>query len=44
MVNIQELDNLTKENLNKEKEFNIWSNKVALEMNENTTQYKVSRA
>ena len=44
MVNIQELDNLTKENLNKEKEFNIWSNKVVLEMNEDTTKYKVSRA
>ena len=44
MVNIQELDNLTKENLNKEKEFNIWSNKVVLEINEDTTKYKVSRA
>ena len=44
MVNIQELDNLTKENLNKEKEFNIWSNKVFLEMNEDTRQYKVDRA
>ena len=42
--NILEFDNLIKENQNKAKEFNIGSNKVVLEMNEDTTKYEVSRA
>ena len=42
--NIQELDNLIKENQNKAKEFNIGSIKVVLEMTEDTTKYEVSRA
>ena len=42
--NIQEFDNFIKENQNKPKEFNIGSNKVAFEMNEDTTNYEVSRA
>ena len=39
MSNIQEFDNLIKENQNKAKELNIGSNKVVLEMNEDTTKY-----
>ena len=44
MGTIQGFDNLTKENLNKAKEFNLWSNRVVLKMNEDTTKYEVSRA
>ena len=44
MGNIQVFKNLTKENLEKEKDFNVWSNKLVLEMNKDTTKYKVSRA
>ena len=44
MSNIQEFNNLIEENQNKAKEFNIGSNKVVLEMNEDTTKYEVSRA
>ena len=40
--NIQEFDNLIKENQNNAKEINIGSNKVVLKMNEDTTKYKVS--
>ena len=40
--NIKEFNNLSKENQNEAKEFNIGRNKV--EMNEYTTKYKVSRA
>ena len=42
--NIKEFNNLSKENQNEAKEFNIGSNKVVLEINEYTTKYKVSRA
>ena len=42
MGNTQEFNNLTKENQNKAHEFNIGSNEVVLEMDEDTTKYKVS--
>ena len=42
--NFQEFDNLFKENQNKANEVNIGSNKVVLEMIEDTTKYEVSRA
>ena len=44
MGNIQVFKNLTKDNLKKEKDFNVWSNKLVLEMNKDTTKCKVSRA
>ena len=42
--NIQAFDNLTKKKLDSAKKFNIFSNIIFLEMNEDTTKYKVSRA
>ena len=44
MGNIQEFDNFIKENQKLAKEINIGSNKLVLEMNEETTKYKISRA
>ena len=44
MSNIQEVDNVIKENQNKAKEFNIGSQNVVFEINEDTTKYKVTRA
>ena len=43
MGNIQVFKNLTKENFNKEKNLNVWSNKLVLEMKKDTKKYEVSR-